>query len=53
MIIIEAITTVELDLIAKEMLAFFSKPSRTHNDSDPANAKTTPIYGIMGIVSIA
>ena len=36
-------TTVELDLIATEMLAFPSKLSRNKNDSDPISGRTTPI----------
>ena len=36
-------TTVELDLIATEMLAFPSNSSRNKNDSDLKNGKTTPI----------
>ena len=45
--------TVELDLIATEMLAFPSKSSRHTNDSDPIKGKTTPIYVITEIISIA
>ena len=45
--------TVELDLIATEMLAFPSKSSAYKNDSDHINEKTTPIYFIIGIISIA
>ena len=45
--------TVELDFIATEMLAFPSKLSRNKNNSDPINGKTTPIQGIIGIISIA
>ena len=35
--------TIELDLIATEILAFPYKLSRNKNDSDPINEKTTPI----------
>ena len=45
--------TVELDSIATEMLAIPSKSSRNKNYSDPIDGKTTPIYCIMGIISIA
>ena len=44
--------TIETDLIATEMLAFPSKSSRNKIDSDPLNEKTTPIFGMMGIISI-
>ena len=45
--------TVEPDLIATEMLVFPSKSSRNKNDSNSTNEKTTPTYGINGIISIA
>ena len=35
------------------MLALPLKSSRNKGDSDPINEKTTPIYAIMGIISIA
>ena len=44
--------TMEPDLIATEMLAFPSKPSRSQNGSEPVNEKTTPILGVMGIISV-
>ena len=49
---IRPLVTVELDLIATQMLTFSSKSSRNQNDSDPTNERTTPIYVIMGIISI-
>lgn len=38
--------------MATEMPAFPFKSSRHKNDSDLMNERTTPLYGIMGIVTI-
>ena len=39
----QGLATVEMDLIATEMLAFPSKASRYQNNSNRTIAKTTPI----------
>ena len=44
--------TVEPEFTTTEILAFPSKSLRNKNGSDPIDEKTTPIYPMIGIISI-
>ena len=45
--------TVELDLIAMEILVFPSNSPRNENDRDPTDEKTSLVLCMTGVISIA